>query len=279
MTFGFSSSSGDNFFLDKKTQEFPTHSVNLILSPSFYWTRLQELPVHTVYGAREYSASIFEGLLPQGKWTYFVQKEQSGLYRFFAFCQDDILNFVETIGGDKENIKSLYFAQNEFGDVLEDDESRFISINSQNCITKANNTVVLVPQNMISNSVDIKDILDNIKLSNNDIKIDTQISINTDIFMVLVAIGFIFSLGFIVNIIDHNIKISNLENKIKQRIKTLGLPETSFELEALEKQSYADTQNQINIRKNIKQISSIKVAQYGKIKKIVITKEKLSIYD
>jgi len=279
LIFGSSKSKSNHIFLDKNTKEFAAHSVNIILSPSFYWTKLQELPVLTVYGAKEYSNSIFEGLLPEGNWTYFVQKEDKNLYRFFAFDQDELLDFITSIGGDKQYVRSIYFAHNEFGDMLDDEQTKFISISDDKCMTKVQNSVVLVPKVMVSDSVDIDDILHKIKLSSNDIKIDTNISINTDIFIVFVVVGLIFSFGFIINIINYNIEIAKLENNITEQIKTLKLPETSFELEAMSAKSSVNIKEQINIRKNIKQISSIKTTQYGKIKKLKITKDKLSVYD
>ncbi len=275
----FGSSKSNHFFLDKNTKEFATHSVNIILSPSFYWTKIQEIPVLTVYGAKEYSNSIFEGLLPEGNWTYFVQKEAKNLYRFFAFDQDELLDFIISIGGDEQYVRSLYFAQNEFDDILDDEQSKFISISDNKCMTKIQNSVVLVPKTIVTDSIDMDDILDDIKLSQHDIKIDTNISINTDIFMVFIVVGLIFSSGFVINIINYNMEIAKLENNITEKIKILKLPETSFELEAIATQSSAKIKEQINIRKNIKQISSIKTTQYGKIKKLKITKEKLSVYD
>ncbi len=279
MIFGSNTNSQDHFFLDKSTKEFATHHVNVILSPSFYWTKLQELPVLTVYGAREYSTSVFEGLLPEGNWTYFVQKEDKNLYRFFAFDQDELLDFIESIGGDKQYVRSLYFAQNEFSDILDEEQTKFVSINDDKCMTKVQDTLVLIPKTMVSNSEYIYDVINDVSLSSNNIKIDTNISINTDIFMVFVVVGLIFSLGFIINIITYNIEIAKLENKTIEKIKTLKLPETSFELDAIATQSSAKIKDQINIRKNIKQISTIKTTQYGKIKKIKITKDKLSVYD
>lgn len=136
-----------------------------------------------------------------------------------------------------------------------------------------------MPKNIVSKSIHIDDISDDINLSSNNIKIDTNISLNTDIFMVLIVVGLVFSLGFLVNIINYSLEISKIDDNITASIEISGLPKTSFELEAMEKQTSASTKEQINIRKYIKQISTIKTSQYGKIKKLKITKEKLSVYD
>jgi hypothetical protein len=97
--------------------------------------------------------------------------------------------------------------------------------------------------------------------------------------VVFIVVGLVFSLGFAVNIINYSFEISKIDNNITSSMEIEKLPKTSFELEAMEKQTTARTKDQINIRKHIKQISSIKTSQYGKITKLKITKEKLSVYD
>jgi hypothetical protein len=235
-------------FLDITTKEVDYNDkYNIVLSPALYWTKVVELPAKTIYGAREYTESIFAGMLSNDlEYQYHIQKTENNQYRFFAFCKETIKEQLEELNIDILSVKAIYFAQNEF------DKQYHISINENRCMVTLHGTMCILPYSMVTDAVDIDEIMETISLSKNKVQFLTEVNIDIDVFKYVVMILIILNVSFGINSINDNIKIHNEENKLNNKIDKLKLPHTNYELRALATKHQDIVKEQLKIREKLK---------------------------
>jgi hypothetical protein len=235
-------------FLDITTKEVDYNDkYNIVLSPALYWTKVVELPAKTIYGAREYTESIFAGMLSNDlEYQYHIQKTENNQFRFFAFCKETIEKQLEELSIDILSVQGLYFAQNEF------DKQYYISINDNRCMVTLYGTMCILPYSMIDDAVDIDDIMETISLSKEKVQLNSDINIDNDVFKYIVIILIILNVSFGINSINDNIKINNEENKLNEKIDKLKLPRTNYELRSLATKHQDIVKLQLKIREKLK---------------------------
>ena len=104
----------DTIFVDGNSADFHVEgSVNVILSPSLYWVKKVSLPVKSKREVKPLLASLFEDILPEGRYSYEAYKFGND---YFIFAYDDkyILDLLAKKGIASSKINGVYFAQNEF---------------------------------------------------------------------------------------------------------------------------------------------------------------------
>jgi len=85
--------------------------VNIMLTPQFYTTKRESLPVQYAYQAKRIAPSLFEGLLEDTQdYKYFVQKEEND-WLFIAYDTEKIKSFLTSKGLPLANISKMYFAE------------------------------------------------------------------------------------------------------------------------------------------------------------------------
>ncbi|MDM5272616.1 hypothetical protein PGH07_10580 [Sulfurovum sp. zt1-1] len=85
--------------------------VNVMLTPQFYTLKKEILPIKFAYQAKRIAASLFEGMLPEGRtYDYFVFKEGE-YWVFIAYALEEITEFFKSKGLSPEYISKLFFAQ------------------------------------------------------------------------------------------------------------------------------------------------------------------------
>lgn len=88
----------------------PSESVNVMVTPQFYTYKQEALPVRYAYQAKKIAPSLFDGLLEEGKYEYFVQKGDEG-WEFIAYDPHKIRAFLEQKGYSPNRVGKLFFAQ------------------------------------------------------------------------------------------------------------------------------------------------------------------------
>jgi hypothetical protein len=238
----------NTIFLDITTKEVDYNDkYNIVLSPALYWTKVVELPSKTIYGAREYTESIFSGMLSNDlEYKYHIQKTENNQYRFFAFCKETIEKQLEELSIDILTVQGLYFAQNEF------DKQYYISINDNRCMVTLYGTMCILPYSMVDDAVDIDDIMETISLSKNKVQFNSDMNIDNDVFKYIVIILIILNVSFGINSINDNIKINNEESKLNNKIDKLKFPYTNYELRSLATKHQDIVKKQLKIREKLK---------------------------
>lgn len=87
--------------------------VNVMLTPQFYTLKKETLPVKFAYQAKKIAASLFEGMLEEGKsYEYFVFREGEQ-WVFIAYCLEEITAFFKSRDLPPESVSKLFFAQQD----------------------------------------------------------------------------------------------------------------------------------------------------------------------
>jgi len=88
-----------------------TQPINVMLTPQFYTLKKETLPLKFAYQAKRIAASVFEGMVPEGRtYEYFVYKE-GDRWVFIAYSLEEIIEFLQGKGLYPESISKLFFAQ------------------------------------------------------------------------------------------------------------------------------------------------------------------------
>ncbi len=130
--------------VDKHTGKVKVEDkINIILTPSFYWVKRAYLEVRFAYSALKYAPSIFEGMLPEGDYSYYVVKTKKE-YIFFAYDPDEIISSLNEKGILATQINGIYFAQNEMSNI-----SAPVECNEMDALVLHKDTIIQVKKYLI----------------------------------------------------------------------------------------------------------------------------------
>ena len=149
-------------FFDPFMEKVHLHEkVNVILSPSLYWVKKISLPVKYVREVKKLLPSLFEDILPEGHYSYYVYK-QGDAYIGFAYDDRMILDMMAKKGISPANVANIYFAQSELCSL----EGAY-TINNKQILTVKEGIVIVVPSNWMKEAEPLP--LDALKLSKHKI--------------------------------------------------------------------------------------------------------------
>jgi len=128
------------FFVDVDSPSYTLEDpVNVILSPSLYWVKRVTLPVKYLRDVKSLLPSLFEEILPEGKYSYSAFKAGEE-FLLFAYNDKDILDLLAEKGISAANLNNVYLAQSEF-DTLQAP----IKVSERSVLTLQNGVVVKLP--------------------------------------------------------------------------------------------------------------------------------------
>ena len=113
--------------------------VNVILSPSLYWVKKVSLPVKHEREVKKLLPSLFEDILPEDNYSYYVYKTGEE-FLIFAYSDKIILDTLLEKNISLSNVSKIYFAQSEIKDI----ESA-LKINETQSIYLKDDLLILVP--------------------------------------------------------------------------------------------------------------------------------------
>jgi hypothetical protein len=145
----------DTVFVDVNSADFELdESVNVILSPALYWVKKVTLPVKSLREVKPLLESLFEDILPEGRYSYTAYKEGDE-YFIFAYEDKYILDVLAQKGIPFAKINKVYFAQSELAS-LEDAKK----LNEEEIILVQDGVVILLPAKFskTDEKLDLKDI-------------------------------------------------------------------------------------------------------------------------
>jgi len=118
-----------------------SQSVNVMLTPHFYTLKKEALPVKYLYQAKSVAASLFDGLLEEGRtYNYFVFKERD-IWVFIAYDLAKITDFLVSKGINPQQVSKLFFAQQALSSF-----SKPLSLGEKEALVVLDNRVVVVPK-------------------------------------------------------------------------------------------------------------------------------------
>ncbi len=230
----------------------PKQTIDVILSPKYYWTKKEKLPVKYAYQAKAYAHSSFEGLIPEGNYTYLVQKNEDD---FILYAYDDsfIIKELEKIGINSSQISKVYFAQNEFENF--DDP---IKLSETEVLLNHDKIVLKLPARMVNKSVNLSEYFKTHSLSkfyitlnkfNNIIDYKKAYTISALLLMLTIF----YSIEFIwLNDVQSDLKL-----KKEQITKKYKMPATSMQADILKRELQKKANSQLLLREKFYNITKI----------------------
>ena len=239
------------FFVTKHSRLISDSKVTLILSPEFYWVKKEKLPVKRVYEAKKLAASIFDGFLPLGNFSYIIYKEEDE-FILIAYDKEKILESLEKIVDNPENIEQIHFAQTEFLNI-----EGCVEIDERSALAKIEGVIVQVPRRCANPSMKIEELLEGVELSKYRIKLNTQEAIGKKELILYAAVIAIFTLSFLLEYAIYKTQIKKIETKKSEIYAKYNLPRTSFQLNSIKNSLLKTYNSQKKIRDTINYLGSV----------------------
>ena len=247
-----SSSKSRKIFLSSNTKIYETSKVDIILSPEFYWVRIFDIPVKNIIQAKAVLPTLFEDILSKvGELSYQVIKLEENKYLCFAYMNKKIFEAIKQSGVNLSLVNAVYFAQNECKDFQQffvDDKS-FLYTND--------NILVKVPNEMLSQKVDLNEFIHSINLSSNkvNIKLYNNYFNQKQLYILIAILSFVSLINFS-KIISYSSEISKQNNKIEELIKLNNLPSSMIQIDSIINSNKKIAQLEIRKREALEYILS-----------------------
>ncbi|MDD2699320.1 MAG: hypothetical protein PHF17_11005 [Arcobacteraceae bacterium] len=223
-------------FLQNNTTFKPLHKkekVNLILSPSFYWVKLFTIPVESENKALFLLPNLFEDYFDIAGYSFYTIKVGENQYLSFAYDEDKIIQKLKSLNIPQNKILHIYFAQNEFKNILLEDEKIALSYEDEVFMYKQN-LLVKIPNNL-AQQVEKKPInLTNLTLSENFIELFSYKKLTSNKSAQLASS---ILLGFAILLFVQTFLFKQLANSYPSKIETIkqqyNLPPTAIQANAI----------------------------------------------
>jgi len=264
------SNKSKKIFLSTNSRVFENSKVDIILSPEFYWVRIFEIPVKNIFQAKQIIPTLFEDLIDENEdLSYQVIKLEENKYLCFAYINQKIFEAIKESGLNLSLVNRVYFAQNECKEF-----SQFF-IDGKSFLYTNDGILVKVPNEVITKSLDLKEVINSINLSSNrvDIKLYnnflTPKQINVVLLFCLVLLVLNFSKYF-----SYSNEISKIDEKIENLKKINNLPTSMIQIDSIISSNKKISQKEIEKREAIFYVLSNKDFE---VKNIELQNDVLSI--
>ena len=234
-------------FFDKDTSIDTKEKLVLILSPAFYWFHKEKLDI-PLSQAKKIAASVFEGIIPPGEYSYFVQKVGDE-YHFYAYEDGKILEAFHSQGVKPSQIKKVYAAQMVFQELKEP-----VALGDK-VVVNEDGVVVVLPKKMVGFEVKKTD-LNSLKLPKTSLPLKAYAGsiIPEEQVYTLSVLLFIAILLYGVQAFVHKraaFALSAKEMAIKERYH---LPPTTLQLKSILASLEKVQKEQLDLREKIEYI-------------------------
>ena len=264
------SSNSQKVFLCSDTKIDVKGKVDIILSPEFYWVRIFDIPVKSTAQARHVLPTLFEDILENVKeLSYQVIKLEEDKYLCFAYENKRIFEAIKKSGVSLSAVNSVYFAQNECKNY-----EQFIADNKSFLYTQ-DGILVKVPNGLLTNEVNISDVLEKIELSSNKVEIKLYNNVLTpkQIYS-LVAVLLILACVNFFKLYDYKSENSKFEDKLETLKANSKIPSSMIQTNSILKKYKKLSSLEIKKRELISYILENKSI---KIKKLTLEKNVLNL--
>lgn len=239
-------------FLSSNTKIYETSKVDIILSPEFYWVRIFEIPVKNTTQAKAVLPTLFEDLLLKvTDLSYQVIKLEENKYLCFAYINKKIFEAIKNSGINLSLVNGVYFAQNECK------EFRQFCVEDKSFLYTNDEILVKVPNEVLSQKVEINEFLQNINLSSNkvDIKLYNNFLNQKQIYILMVVCLVVSFVNFS-KYFSYSNEISKENEKIEEIKKANNLPSSMIQVDSIVNSNKKVAQNEIKKREALEYILS-----------------------
>lgn len=239
-------------FLSSNTKIYETSKVDIILSPEFYWVRIFEIPVKNTTQAKAVLPTLFEDLLLKvTDLSYQVIKLEENKYLCFAYINKKIFEAIKNSGINLSLVNGVYFAQNECK------EFRQFCVEDKSFLYTNDEILVKVPNEVLSQKVEINEFLQNINLSSNkvDIKLYNNFLNQKQIYILMVVCLVVSFVNFS-KYFSYSNEISKENEKIEEIKKANNLPSSMIQVDSIVNSNKKIAQNEIKKREALEYILS-----------------------
>jgi hypothetical protein len=207
--------------------------VNLILSPSFYWVKVFTIPVDTPNKALFLLPNLFEEYFDIAGYSFYTVKVGENQYLSFAYDEGKIIDKLKSLEIPQNKIVHIYFAQNEFKNLLSNDEQIALTYGDDVFIYEKE-LLVKVPNNL-AQQIEKKAInLSSITLTENFVELHSYKKLTSNKSAQL-ASGIL--LGFAILLFVQTFFFKQLANSYPAKIETIkeqyNLPPTVIQTNAI----------------------------------------------
>lgn len=247
--------------------------IDIILSPSFYWVRKEELPVKSVYAAKKLVASIFEPILPEGNYSYHVVK-RDGFFELFAYDDVFIVSTLEAKGIKTSQINAIYFIQNEINT-----QEKSVTINESVGMLNTNGIWSILPVQYLHDGVPLETILKTIERPKEKISIDIFKNFVLEEGQLYKIIACFVALMMIYGVEHWSLKREFSVASITQYkiMDDYNLPKTSMQLEGLRRDLLSEEKSQTLLRQEIKQMLSLPLLEGERWSELSVKKNSVAL--
>lgn len=253
-------------FLDRDTSFVEGgKKLAVILSPAFYWFHKEKLDI-SLSQAKKIAPSMFEGMVPEGEYSYYVEKVGDE-YHFFAYKDEEILNKFGELGIKPSAVFKVYPAQLVFGGLKEP-----LAIGDK-AVLQEDGTVLVVPKNLVGLEVKETD-LNSLKLPKRSLplKAYSKLFISEDHIYALSILLFAAILLYAIQAFFYKKDLAYVKAKEMELIERYNLPTTTIQLKSILASLHKIQKEQLKIRENTEYIlrapllpmEYIKRLDYGK---------------
>ena len=245
----------------------------VILSPEFYWIKKVQLPVKKAKDALRLAASVYEGSLPQGDFSYAARKVEEG-FIMIAYDKKEIASILEKIIPYKGDITSVHFTQ----DALSHIES-CIAVSGFAALTNIDGIIVQVPRACTTTEHTLDEILQEADVSKNKVKLS---SFDNELFSLsdlkpIAAIFLLLLFAFIAEYIVYKKASNDLESQRTQIIADNHLPRTSIQLKSIKKSLHKKYKTQKSLRETFASLSKVTLEKGEYIQSVEQTSKELLV--
>lgn len=264
----------ETIYLDKGSRPVPTQAkVDLVLGPSLYWFREKVLPAKTAFAAKNLAPSVFDAIIPQGEYDYFVIKRPE---HFWLFAYDEAL-IAETIkhaGLKIGNIRNIYFAQTECRGM-----EHPLQVGDRRVLADVDGAVIELPLGYVDDAEAGERYFQTHERSKYRVPVNLYRNTLLDRkeIITLTAVALVFALIYGVDYFRAKQQLAAVLEKQETLRDAYALPQTSFELKgligALEKR---ETQ-QTALREKAKALFDLPLGADSRIDTLTLSTQKVAV--
>ncbi len=235
----------------------------VILSPQYYWVKKRALPVKRVGDARKLAASVFEGSLPAGEYSYEVARSEDGEFILIAYDRAAISEALAEKFTDAAKVRSVHFAQDACA-VLQE----CCTVDEKSSLVNLNGLLMQIPRNCTDPKLDIETFLKDFRPTARKVKLGSLdmevIDRRTVAALGVVFVLFLSALG--TEYIDYKAASSDLEKARAALIRKYDLPPTTMQLASIRSRLFKTYKEQKKMRDALYDISKLPLQESEYIK-------------
>lgn len=229
----------------------PDESVNVVLSPAYYWFREVVLPAGNAQQAKKLAPSYFDSVIPAGAYEYLAIAQKEA---FWLFAYDPVLiaEAISDAGLRPSQVHAIYFAQTECTKMQAPKR-----INEETILIINDGHIGRVSSRYAQADEDIDTFLNQNARSRYKIPVSLYRSgwLSDKQLSRLTLIAVAATLIYAINYFQLRAQFNQQELKVQTLRKLYKLPETSFQLESLIRSLEGRKARQLKLRHVFRQLT------------------------